>query len=215
MEVPDSPSAAVEGGPSPQVRPAPKARTTTLSPVRSRTCSPRAEPTVDRFDKDPPRQDKRVAIPLSARIEVGNEAPMSFHRRGERETPPLPVSGREASPDDVEEIRHEQSGPELVAAAQRMPGAQAMPHHDRARLPSPPRCGRVQVPMHAPVSRRRDDRGPPPGARVVSDIYPVAGPPRGQLSGRGWVRDPGRRAGRGHDHRGGYHHDASRRNQRR
>eukprot|EP00892_Ulva_mutabilis_P002412 jgi/Ulvmu1/12171/UM085_0035.1 len=217
LEVPDSPSASGEAVASPRPN-IDSAAATEVPPAQSPSPSPRVAPTTQRFEQDHPRQDRRAAVPLSARIELGTEAPMSFHRHRERETPPLPVSGKEASPDDIEEIHNEQSGPELVAMGLRTQGHQGNAHRDRARLPSPPgpRGSRGQVPVHTPMHRRRDDLAVPSGGRVMPDMYPgVMGPPRGPAGGRGWVRDTGRRGGRGYDHRGGFHHDATRRSQRR
>lgn len=140
---------------------------------------------------------------------------MSFHRRGERETPPLPVTGREDSPDDVEEVKREPAGVEIPNASQRPRITQASAPRDRVRLPSPPRGGRHLL-AHPPGGRRRDERGPSSGFRIPPEVYAgEMGPPRGPMGGRGWIRDPARRGGRGHDHRGGYHHDQMRRNQRR
>lgn len=213
LEVPDSPSAACDTGQSPRVLSELDEAAATVSHQHSP--SPRTGPIVERIEQDHPRQDKRAAVPLSARIEHGNEAPMSFHRLGERETPPLPASGREDSPDDIEEVKHQAGGAAVAGVGMRAQNPQGVAHRDRVRLPSPPRGGR-HLPMHAPAGRRRDDRGPPFGVRIMPDAYSSEmGPPRGPMGGRGWVRDSGRRGGRVHDHRGGYHHDQMRRNQRR
>lgn len=213
LEVPDSPSAACDSGRSPRVQSELDEAAAAVSHQNSPT--PRPGPVVDRIAHDHHRQDKRVAVPLSARIEHGNDAPMSFHRLGERETPPLPAAGRDDSPDDIEEVKHESGGAAAAGVGTHLQNIKGVVHRDRFRLPSPPRGGR-HLPMHALSGRRRDDRGPPFGVRILPDGYASEmGPPRGSIGGRGWGRDSGRRGGRAHDHRGGYQHDQMRRNQRR